>query len=82
MTRKFPARWGQFLFSLILSGMMSFIVSGVATLRAVGLDPLVLFKWLTAWPLAWVTAFPALFLLAPFVRKLVARLVEPPPERA
>lgn len=34
-----PARYAPLLFALILSGIMSFIVSGVATLKTIGLTP-------------------------------------------
>lgn len=78
VTRKLPARWGQFLFSLLLSGLMSLIVTLIATLRAFGFTDAVLYNWLTAWPAAWIVAFPALFVLAPIVRRIVAQLVEKP----
>ena len=44
-----PQRFAPYLFGLILSGLMSFIVSGIATLRAVGIAPDLLDLWITAW---------------------------------
>ncbi|MGP9820276.1 DUF2798 domain-containing protein [Salinarimonas sp. NSM] len=75
--RKLPARFAPILFALFLSGIMSLIVSGIATVRAVGFDDFV-FKWTTGWLFAWAVAFPGVFTFAPIVRRIVARVVEPP----
>ena len=67
------------VFGLLLSGLMSFLVSGIATARALGLSDGFVANWLTAWLGAWAVAFPAMLVVAPVVRRLVARLCEPPP---
>lgn len=72
-----PAKYAPILFGLILSGLMSFLVSGISTLRAVGLAPHFLHLWLGAWLTAWAFAFPIVLVVAPVTRKLVARLVAP-----
>jgi hypothetical protein len=72
-----PARFAPVLFGLILSGLMSCIVSGIATLRAIGLPPEFFVTWMSSWAFAWAVAFPAVLVLAPFTRKLVARLTGP-----
>ena len=69
-----PARWSPVLFALLLSGMMSLIVSGVATLRAVGLPAGFVGLWLTSWLSSWAVAFPAVLVVAPLARRLVALL--------
>jgi hypothetical protein len=63
------------LFGLILSGLMSLLVSGVATLRALGPLPGFLGHWLGAWWPAWLIAFPAVLALAPLTRRIVQRLL-------
>lgn len=68
-------RFAPYLFGLILSGMMSFLVSGFATWRATGLTPDFMHVWLSSWVMAWAIAYPALLAFSPFVRRLVARLV-------
>jgi hypothetical protein len=71
-----PARFAHLTFSFFLSGMMSFIITGVATLRAIGLSADVLHIWITAWPVSWLIAFPAVTVVAPIARamsKLVLR---------
>jgi len=70
-----PKKYGPMLFSLILSGVMSLLVSGIATLRAVGITDDVINLWASAWLAAWVVAFPAVMLVSPFARKLVQRVV-------
>ncbi len=42
----------KLLFLLILSGMMSFIVSGISTFKAVGLNHHFVSLWLSAWIIA------------------------------
>ena len=52
-----PKRYAPLLFTLFLSGQMSFIVSGVATLRAIGFTDSFVQTWLAAWSLSWPVAF-------------------------
>jgi hypothetical protein len=75
--RRLPARAAGILMPLILSVMMTFIVSAIATLRSVGLTPDVHWVWLGAWGMSWLVAFPTLLLVLPLVRRIVGRLVEP-----
>lgn len=70
-----PARLAPIAFGLILSGLMSFIVSGIATLRALGLPSDFMAQWLGAWAASWMVAFPAVLVVAPLTRRLVGRLV-------
>ncbi|OAN72928.1 hypothetical protein A8B82_19865 [Sulfitobacter sp. EhC04] len=70
-----PPRYAPILFGLILSGLMSCMVSGIATLRATGLGEGVLTLWMGAWIASWAIAFPAVLLVAPLTRRLVAKLV-------
>lgn len=66
-------RLAPVIFGLLLSGFMSLIVSGVATLRAVGLPADFFFLWMSAWVSSWMIAFPAVLLIAPRVRRFVDR---------
>jgi hypothetical protein len=65
-----PQKYAFLTFNFFLSGMMSFIVTGVATVRAVGLTVQVPHLWITAWPISWPIAFVAVTLVAPIARKL------------
>jgi len=69
-----PARLAPALFSFLLSGVMSLLVSCVATWRALGVPPDFVSSWMQAWTFSWAVAFPTAFVIAPFVRSLVARL--------
>ena len=69
-----PARYAPILFGFFLSGLMSSLVSGVATVRAVGLSDGVAGLWLGNWLSSWAVAFPAVLVVAPVTRHLVARL--------
>lgn len=70
-----PQKYGPLLFSLILSGLMSLLVSGVTTLRNVGLEPDFPELWVTSWLTAWLFAFPIVLLVAPFTQRLVRLMV-------
>lgn len=74
---KLPARFAHPLFSLLLSGLMSLLVSGVATWQTIGLIAGFAGKWLSAWLGSWAVAFPSVMVMAPLVRRVVASCVHP-----
>jgi hypothetical protein len=57
--------------------MMSFIISGVATLRAVGLVAQLPLFWVTAWPISWSVSFPTVLVIAPLPGRFAGALVKP-----
>jgi hypothetical protein len=79
--RFLPARYGQVAFSVVISGLMSLLVTGVASLRTVGLGPGFTGAWMSAWALAWPIAGAAIHFLAPVVRRLVAAITQAPTQR-
>lgn len=70
-----PARFAPVLFGLILSCLMSFMVSGISTFRAVGLVEGFFGLWIGAWLPSWFFAFPVVLFVAPIARRIVERLV-------
>jgi hypothetical protein len=74
-----PHRFAPLVFGFCLSMIMSAIISGVATLSAVGLSAAQPGIWAMAWIKSWVIAFPSVLVVAPFARRIVGRLVAPPP---
>ncbi|SDX08716.1 Protein of unknown function [Albimonas donghaensis] len=72
-------RFAPILFGLLLSGLMSLIVSGVAIFRALGVNAEAAVIWLAeTWPTSWAVAFPTVLVVAPVVRRMVAKLVRAP----
>ena len=69
-----PKPWAPALFGLILSGLMSLLVSGISTYRAVGFGESYAGLWASAWLTAWLVAFPVVLVTAPLARAAVARL--------
>lgn len=69
----FSKRFAPVVFGLLLSGLMSFIVSLVATLRAAGLTDGFFLLWMSAWIPSWLVAFPTVLVVAPAVRRFVER---------
>ena len=72
------ARFAPALFGFILSGLMSFAVSGIAALRNAGLINGFLGLWANAWIPSWAFAFPVVRIVAPLIRRLVDMLVKTP----
>lgn len=70
-----PSKCAPALFSLILSGLMSLLVSGVSTYRALGLFGDIVSVWMSAWLTAWLIAFPVVLIVAPLARRAVTALV-------
>ena len=73
-----PARYAPFLFGFVLSGLMSFIVSGIATFRNFGPVEGLLGLWIGAWLPSWMIAFPIVLVVAPVARRFVAIFVRAP----
>ncbi len=65
-----PARLRQLVFGFYMSGMMSFLMSGVITLMNTGMDKDFPGRWFSSWLVAWAVAFPLVTLLAPVAVKL------------
>jgi hypothetical protein len=70
-----PRRYEQVVFSLLLSMLMTLIVSGISTVRAIGFDASLFGLWLSNWLASWAVAFPVLLVVAPLVRRAVRWLV-------
>ncbi|MBB4867024.1 cellulose synthase/poly-beta-1,6-N-acetylglucosamine synthase-like glycosyltransferase [Pseudomonas nitritireducens] len=68
-------RYAPLLFALILSGVMTLLISGLATWRAIGTTPAFAQLWLGAWLTSWSIAFPLVLVIAPLTRRLVEKLV-------
>ena len=69
-----PARYAPYLFGFLLSGMMSCIVAGLSTFRALGMGPEFPALRMGNWAVSWVPAFPIVLVVAPVTRRIVARL--------
>lgn len=74
---KILARYGNLLFGAILSVIMVTIISGAVVLVNSGLSHDFLTRWLKGFGTAWPIAFPTVLVVAPFVRKVVAKLTVP-----
>ena len=72
-----PARFAPVVFGFILSGLMSCIVSAIATFRALAPEAVFVSEWLGSWLSSWAVAFPVVLVVAPFTRRMVVRLVKP-----
>ncbi|MDX2157677.1 MAG: DUF2798 domain-containing protein [Hyphomicrobiaceae bacterium] len=77
---RLPHHAAPYLFAGLTSGLMSFLVSGLATWKAFGFVPDLLGRWISAWVNAWPIAFASLLIVAPAVRRLVGMMVAPPTE--
>ena len=80
MTNRSTALKAHLLFGFLLSGLMSLLVSGISTARAIGFMTVAdapghfAGSWMQAWGFSWPVAFMAVLVVAPFVRKIVNRV--------
>lgn len=68
-------RSARVLFRFILSVLMCFTVSGIATFRNVRLLNRFRRHWIDAWLPSWHIAFPSVLAVAPLARRPVGMLV-------
>jgi hypothetical protein len=73
---RLPKRFAPILTGFFLSGLMTLIISGIATFRNVGMAEDFTAKWSAAYLNGWVISFPAVLVVAPLVRKLVSLLTK------
>ena len=72
-----PRKFEPVLMGAVLSGLMSWVVSGIATLKAAGQAPDFLTLWVASWLTAWLVAFPVVLLAGPLSRRLVQLVLKP-----
>ena len=75
---KLPASFEPIVFGLVLSGLMSFIITGIATWNALGFIATFVAQWLQSWLFAWPVAFPTVLVIAPLARRATRTLVARP----
>ena len=78
---RIPARYTWLVMPAILAFLMTFVVSGIATVRAIGLPPEFLGKWMSSWIISYLIAYPTLLLVQPIVRVIVGAIMERPDHR-
>jgi hypothetical protein len=71
---KIPARHGHILFGALLSAIMVTVISGTVVLITQGYDTNFFSHWFKGFATAWPIAFPTVLFVAPFVRKVVAKV--------
>jgi hypothetical protein len=76
MQMKIPQKYAGLLFAFVMSLLMAFLMSGVLTAVFVGVDGQFIAHWMNGFIHAWPIAFPAILVVAPLVRKIVATLTE------
>jgi hypothetical protein len=71
IAKKYAPLVFSFFMALLMSGIMSLVIS----LFNLGLVDGILLRWLQAWLFAFSVALPAIILVTPLVRRLVAAAV-------
>jgi H+/gluconate symporter-like permease len=82
IVKKLPASWLRFALPMCTAVFMTFLVSGVATWRALGAEPGMVWTWMTSWLIAWLIAAPTMFVMMPLVRRWLLRIIEDPEDAA
>jgi hypothetical protein len=76
-----PHKHQHIAFGFLLSGLMTLVVSAIATLRNLGFDPDFVQRWFLAFITSWPVTFPTVLVVAPVVRRLLSLVVLPPDTR-
>jgi hypothetical protein len=58
------------------SFFMTFLVSGVATWRALGLSAGMVQTWMASWMISWAIAFPTMLVMMPRVRRWLGYVID------
>lgn len=78
--RKLPPASGRYVMPLVLTFLMTFAVAGISTFVAVrAISAFFFASWMQSWMISWAMAFPAMVLLMPLTRRIVASLVRSAP---
>lgn len=75
--KKLPARFESQVFALLLTGATSLIVASVAVFQHVGWTDGLVGQCVQAWLPSWGIIFPLAIVIAPGIKKMVRRCVEP-----
>ncbi len=76
--KKLSKRYFKFALPLGTTFFMTFLVTGVATYRALGWDKTMFEMWFTSWMIAWSIAAPTMYFVMPMVRRALAKVIEEP----
>ena len=71
----FPARLAPVAYGFVLSGLMSLLVSAIATYSHAGSSSSFAGLWLAAWFTSWPAVFSAVLIVAAVAHGVVQRLV-------
>lgn len=71
---RIPVRFAPIVFGALLSAIMVAIVSAFVLLTTQGFHPGFAMQWLKSCATTWPVAFVAVTLIAPWVRRVVARI--------
>jgi membrane protease YdiL (CAAX protease family) len=71
---KIPKKYSGVLFAFLMSFLMALLMSSVLTAVFAGIDHQFITNWMNGFIRAWPIAFPAVLIIAPIVRKMVAAL--------
>ena len=74
---KIPARYAPIVFGALLSAIMVALVSAFVLATTRGIHPGFTTQWLRSCASTWPVAFVAVTLVAPWVRRIVARVTAP-----
>jgi hypothetical protein len=73
--QKLHPRFGRIIVPFLLTFMMTFIISGMSTFIAIGVNAASLKVWPLAWFASWLVAFPAALFVLPLAQWLTSFVV-------
>ena len=71
-----PAKFEQRVFQFMLTGIMTFFVSGAVTLINLGTSGFEFLIWMKAWAPTWPIAFVVILFAAPMASKIAKKIIK------
>ncbi len=69
-----PARFEHRVFQILLTGFMTFFVSGAVTLLNLGVTGFEFSLWMKAWAPTWPIAFCVIIVVAPIAQRISKKI--------
>lgn len=71
-----PAKYEIRVFQFMLTGLMTFFVSGAVTLINLGFDGFQFKGWMQGWASTWPVAFVVIIFAAPIAQRIAKKLIK------
>ena len=73
---KINPRFSNTIFSIVMVTGMSFVISLAMTILNTGIDDGFFTRWVSAWLVSFIVAYPTVLVITPIAQRITARLID------